>query len=144
MENYWFPPETTSHGSNGQMLYWYIVGRTLYLKGSGYVVDFSEVGYSDEIDTIFIEDDVLIYEAAFNGDNHLRYLVIPADWKNRIVWEVPDDEWTLDEFFYDYPNLMVLAKDTEIEVVLRLPTLLKQLYRIMQQQLVRSSGIVIV
>lgn len=117
MDSYRIPSESTGCGSDSVTVYWQIADRTLYLKGSGCVSDFSDVGYHGGIDTIVIEDGVRILESAFDECEHLRYLVLPPDWHRVIVWEDPEEAWRPEDFFYDYPNLMVLTKGEETEVV---------------------------
>lgn len=125
MKNYLIPPETKSYGSNGEQMYWYIIAKSLYLKGDGCVDDFSKVGYSCEIDTIFIEDDVLIHEDAFWNCNveNLCYLVMPSKCSERIVLEDQEYGFSLSEIFEDFPNLMILEKSKEIKIVYASPNL---------------------
>ena len=58
MDSYRIPSESTGCGSDSVTVYWQIADRTLYLKGSGCVSDFSDVGYHGGIDTIVIEDGI--------------------------------------------------------------------------------------
>jgi len=53
MENI-IPAEATSYGSNGKQIYWYVIDRSLYIKGSGVVKNFYEVGYNSSIHAIVI------------------------------------------------------------------------------------------
>jgi len=126
MENI-IPAEATSYGSNGKQIYWYVIDRSLYIKGSGVVKNFYEVGYNSSIHAIVIEDDVWLHQEVFTGDENLRYLVVPDYWPKHqecpdhsLLVDTPDDWWY---YCRDYPNLMVLEKRAEIVLVYASPKL---------------------